>query len=72
MPPPVTRTYTLLLKPWRTQFSISMFSLRPFTIPMFVIAQIGIDWSLIAQIGIYVDQDIGQLVWKQMELPGNR
>ncbi|WP_136063691.1 zinc ribbon domain-containing protein [Pontiella sulfatireligans] len=47
-----------------SQFGIGLVSVSQFTVAGFALAQFALAWSLIAQIGIYVDQGVGQLVWK--------
>lgn len=51
-----------------TQFGIGLFSLSQFTIAGYAVAQFAIAWELIAQIGLYVNQGVGQMVWKLSEL----
>jgi hypothetical protein len=50
------------------QFGVGLFSLCQFTIAGYALAQFAIAWELIAQIGIFVNNGIGQVVWKLSEL----
>jgi hypothetical protein len=50
------------------QFGVGVFCLSQFAIGGFVLAQFALAYSCIAQIGLYVDQGVGQVVWKLGEL----
>jgi len=51
-----------------SQFGIGLISLSQFTIAGFALAQIAFAYSLIAQIGIYINNGVGQKVWKFSDL----
>ncbi len=51
-----------------SQFGIGLFSLSQFTIAGYALAQFGFAYKLIAQIGIFINEGIGQFVWKLSEL----
>ena len=50
------------------QFGVGLFCLSQFALGGFVLAQFALAYSCIAQIGLYVDQGVGQVVWKLAEL----
>ena len=53
-----------------SQFGIGLVSISQFTIAGFAVAQCAIAYSLIAQVGIYINQGVGQAVWKFWHLLG--
>lgn len=54
-----------------SQFGVGVFSLSQFTVAVYAVAQFAVAWSCIAQVGLYVDQAVGQAVWRVGDLlPG--
>jgi hypothetical protein len=51
-----------------SQFGLGFLSLGQFTAAAYAIAQFGFANKLIAQIGIYVEEGMGQFVWKLSDL----
>ena len=51
-----------------SQFGIGLISMGQFTVAGWALAQGAIAYSLIAQVGIYINQGIGQAVWKLSDL----
>lgn len=54
-----------------SQFGIGLFSLSQFTIAGYALAQVAFAYKLIAQVGVYIEQGVGQLVWKLSDIVKN-